>query len=175
MPVLQVDSLQFTFTPGIAAERYDTWQHYTTVLSRGGKKAVDVVAVENPVAPATTWLIESKDFRVITNPPKPSNIAGLAQQVADKTADTLAGLLHTSAHATAASERSHSNIAISAPVKRVVLHLEPHVGAHSVLFPAGFAASVLQSLRQLVRSVDANPLVLNIANTAAAGVPWGVV
>ena len=53
-------------------------------------------------------------------------------------------------------------------------HLEPHVGAHSALFPSGFAASVLQRLKQLVRTIDPNPLVLNIADTALVGVPWAV-
>ncbi|MFZ1403942.1 MAG: hypothetical protein WAW03_12695 [Anaerolineae bacterium] len=48
------------------------------------------------------------------------------------------------------------------------------MGPHSVLFPAGFSASVLQQLKQLVNTIDPNPLVLNIANTPAAGVPWSV-
>jgi hypothetical protein len=53
-----------------------------------------------------------------------------------------------------------------------VLHLEPYAGDTSTLFPSGFAASVLQKLKQLVKNTDPNPLVLNIANTPAAGVPW---
>ncbi len=173
MPTLQVDSLQFTFAPEVAAELYDKWQHYAVALSHAGKKAMDVVAVENPAAPSVTWLIEAKDFRM-PYPPIRSKIAGLAQTVADKTTDTLDGLSHASTNATVASEKRHSSIALSAPAKRVVLHLEPHVGPHSALFPVGFPASVLQRLRQLVKSIDPNPLVLNIANTATAGVPWSV-
>jgi len=135
---------------------------------------MDVVAVENHAAPATTWLIEAKDFRIINSPPKPSNIAGLPQTVADKAAHTLAGLADASANAAVASERNHATIAMAAPAKRIVLHLEPHIGAHTALFPAAFAAGVLQKIRQLVKATDPNPLVLNIANTAAAGVPWTV-
>ncbi|MEN9557600.1 MAG: hypothetical protein RLZZ232_3886 [Planctomycetota bacterium] len=177
MASLPVDTLNFTFSAAIAnAQLYDQWIHYTTVFNAppGGKKAIDVVAVEAGVAPATTWMIEAKDFRVITNPPKSSNIGGLAQLVADKVQDSIAGLTDAAASATTPSEKSLAVLAISAPTKRVVLHLEPHVGAHSALFPAGFAASVLQRLRQLVRSIDPNPLVLNIANTPSASVPWTV-
>src|SRR5882724_3402704 len=110
MPTLQVDNLSFTFVPGVAAELYEKWQHYAVALSHANKKAVDVVAVENPAAPATTWLIEAKDFRIITQPPKPSNIGGLAQTVADKTTDSLAGLSHASANAASKSEKNHSKI-----------------------------------------------------------------
>lgn len=63
---------------------------------------------------------------------------------------------------------------MAAPTKRVVLHLEPHLGPHTALFPGGFEASVLQKLRQLVKTIDPNPLVLNIATTAKAAVPWTV-
>jgi hypothetical protein len=175
MPTLHVDTFQFTFAPTVAAWRYDTWQHYIAVWNAGGgQKAVDVVAVESPADPVTTWLIEAKDFRIITHPPKPSNIAGLAQTVADKATHTLAGLADAAADAAVASEKNHATSALAAPSKRVVLHLEPHTGPHTALFPIGFAAGVLQQLRQLVKTIDPNPLVLNIANTRSAEVPWSV-
>ena len=77
MPALQVDTFVFTFTPVMTAQWYDKWQHYTMVWNAppGGRKAVDVVAVEGVATPIITWLIEAKDFRVITNPPKPSRLA----------------------------------------------------------------------------------------------------
>ena len=175
MATLQVDALQFTFAPLVAAQIYDTWQHYVAVWNRGGgQKAMDLVAIENTATPMTTWLIEAKDFRVITSPPNPSNITGLAQTVADKATDTLAGLADAAVHAVVASEKGHAASALAAPAKRVVLHLEPHTGNHTALFPAGFSASVYQKLKQLVRAIDPNPLVLNIANTPVAGVPWSV-
>jgi len=176
MPTLQVDTLQFVFSPAVSAGIYDQWQHYTTVWNAppGGKKAVDVVAVDGAPPPSTAWLIEAKDFRVITQPPKPSNIAGLAQFVADKATDTLAGLAHAQNHAAVAGEKQLATDAMNSNNKRIVLHLEPHTGAHTALFPAGFAASVLQKLQQLVQAIDPKPLVLNIANTPAAGVPWTV-
>jgi hypothetical protein len=173
MATLQVDSFQFSFEPTIAAELYDTWQHYTAVWRTQAtpQKAVDVVAVEPG---ATTWLIEAKDFRVISSPPKPSNIAGLAKTVADKVTHSLAGLEDAAVKAASVAEKNHAQMAIAAPARRVVLHLEPHGGKHTILFPLGFQASVLQKLRQLVKATDPNPLVLNIANTPSAGVPWTV-
>jgi hypothetical protein len=175
MPTLQVDSLQFVFEPTVAAERYDTWRHYVAVVNRPGfQRAVDIVAIEPAQPPVTTWLIEAKDFRVISNPPRPSNISGLAQTVADKATHTLAGLADAAINASDPSERTHAAKAMAAPAKRVVLHLEPHTGPHSALFPSGFPASVLQRLKQLVKAIDSNPLVLDIAHTQAAGVPWTV-
>jgi hypothetical protein len=176
MPTLQVDSLAFNFNPTVTAGRYDQWQHYNAVWNAhpASQKAMDVVAVDGTPPESTAWLIEGKDFRVITNPPKPSNIGGLAQFVSDKAADTLAGLADAQHHAAIPAERQLATHALASPVRRVVLHLEPHTGPHSALFPVGFVASVLQQLRILVRSIDANPLVLSIANTPQAGVPWTV-
>jgi len=177
MATLTVEALTFAFTARIAdAQIYDKWVHYATVWNAppGGQKAVDVVAIETGNPPSARWMIEAKDFRIITNPPKASNISGLAQFVADKVRDSIAGLGDAATKATISTEKSLAVLAISAPTTRVVLHLEPHVGAHSALFPAGFAASVLQRLKQLVRSIDPNPLVLNIADTPSAGVPWTV-
>lgn len=177
MVTLNVDTLTFAFTGTIAdAQIYDKWVHYTTVWNAppGGQKAVDVVAVETGTPPNICWMIEGKDFRVITNPPKPSNIGGLAQFVADKVQDSFAGLNDAANSATTPTEKSLATLAVSATANRIVLHLEPHAGAHSALFPAGFAASVFQKLKQLVRAIDPNPLVLNIADTPAAGVPWAV-
>src|SRR5205085_1105520 len=128
MPTLVVDTLTFAFAPAVAAQIYDLWQHYIHVWNAGagGHKAVDVVAVEGSPPQSTAWLIEAKDFRVITNPPKPSNIAGLAQFVADKMRDTLAGLAHASNYATMPSEKILASNVNASAVRRIVLHLEPH-------------------------------------------------
>ncbi|MCX6879290.1 MAG: hypothetical protein NTW21_36625 [Verrucomicrobia bacterium] len=179
MATLQVDTLKFDFESTVSAQIYDQWQHYSSVWNAppGGQKAVDVIAVnvvtvEDAPTESTAWLIEAKDFRVITNPPKASNISGLAQFVTEKVQHTLAGLADASAKAALPDEKQLATDALACPTKRVVLHLEPHTGVHTALFPIGFAASVLQRLRQLVTAIDSNPLVLNIANTPASGVPW---
>jgi len=175
MSSLQVDSLLFDFEPTVAAQKYDGWHHYHAVWNReGGQKAMDVVAVDSGKETPVTWLIEAKDFRIVTNPPKPSNIGGLAQQVAAKANDTLAGLADAARIGAVDGEREHAALALASPTRRIVLHLEPHVGPRSALFPAGFSAIVLQQLRQLVKAIDPHPLVLNIARTPTAGVPWRV-
>jgi hypothetical protein len=179
MPILQVDTLIFNFNGNVAVGPgpYDKWQHYTQVWNApplGGQKAVDIVAVEAGQPMSTTWLIEAKDFRVITNPPKPANIGGLAQFVTDKANDTIAGLTDASTNATDPVEKQLATDALASGTRRLVLHLEPHIGQHTALFPSGFAASVLQQLRQLAKAIDPNPLVLNIANTPNSGVPWTV-
>jgi len=70
MPTLQVEGFEFIFIPTIAPQRYDRWEHYIKVWNAaGGRKAVDVVAVEGSGSAIVTWLIEAKDFRIITNPP----------------------------------------------------------------------------------------------------------
>ncbi len=177
MIMLQVDTFVFTFAPTVAAAQiYDTWKHYLQVWNAtGGRKAVDIVAVESAVPPVIAWLIEAKDFRIITNPPKSSNLSTLAQTVADKVSDTQSGLADAALHAADLSEQSFAANAVAATSVRIALLLEPHVGPHTALFPAGFSASVLQKLRQLVKTIDPNPLVLNLANTASSGVPWSVV
>jgi hypothetical protein len=135
---------------------------------------MDVVAFEELLPTSTMWLIEAKDFRIITDPPNPCNVTGLPQTVADKAMHTLAGLADAAINATLDSEKNHANIALQVSTKRIVLHLEPHAGQHSALFPINFSANVLQKLKQLVRSIDPNPLVLNIKNTPTSGVPWSV-
>ena len=178
MVQVRVDKLLFTFTSGVAAQNYDQWQHYTTVWNaHGNRKAVDVVAVQNHGAKATARLIEAKDYRIITNPPKPCNLAGLAQTMADKVRDTRAGLNDASTKAVHASEKQLAAAAVQTPKTNVVLHLEPHRGIHSKLFPTNFSANVLQKLRQLLNASNSKPaviLVLRISNTAQAGVPWTV-
>lgn len=174
MPNLLVDTFTFNFNATITADNYDKWQHHCAVLNAlpGGRKAVDVVAVDD--FSSTAWLIEAKDFRVITNPPKPSNIMGLAQTVADKASHTLAGLNDASFHAAVLTEKQLATDAITCSSRRIVLHLEPHTGPHTALFPANFTTNVFQKLRQLVTAIDTKPLVLNLANTPLSGVPWTV-
>ena len=174
MQTLVVDkTLTFDFDPHVEAEIFDGWDHVTKHWTqRRNKKLIDVVSVESVSGGDTAWLIEVKDFRVINGPPKPSNIATLDQTVAKKVQDSLLGLADTAANGAKSSEKAHAANTMAATSRRVVLHLEPHVGAHTALFPTGFPASVLQKLKTLVAHIDPNPLVLDISRTARAGVPW---
>ncbi len=178
MHIIPVENLSFAFEAGLSADKYDEWTHYSHVWNKppASQKAVDVIAVQTAAVPKIAWMIEAKDCRVVDPkfPPRPSNLAGLPITMAEKAAHTLAGLADAAVRGTVPSEKELAQKVMASGSKRIVLHLEPHTGPHSALFPAGFAAGVLQKLRQLVKSVDANPLVLNRANTPAAGVPWVV-
>ena len=168
---MHVDGIDFDFEKSVLASKFDSSTHYLDVCRMAHKKAVDIVAVDVQTIPLT-YLVEVKDFRVITSPPGEKNVAKLPETVAAKVTDTLACLADASTSASIPTERHHAKVAVSAPKCRIVLHLEPHVGAKSALFPLGFPASVLFKLRTLVSSIDPHPLVLSIATTPASGVPW---
>ena len=172
---MRVENLDFTFDSTVEAFQYET----AGVLVNGwpnGTKVVDAVGNEIPAPPATTWLIEAKDFRIITNPPKPANVTGLPATVEGKVRSTIAAFPIVAATSTNAVAKAHAAAATTAVALRVVLHLEPHPpgGPQSHLFPKGFPASVLMKLKQLVSDIDSNPVVLDILRTAKAGVPWSV-
>lgn len=176
-PVI-VNNLVFTFNTGTNGEPYDKWDHFIYVWQNEPPthKAVDIVAVEEKTDDNVTWIIEAKDFRVINSPPNKSNNAELPDTANQKVRDTLSGLTDASARATNPNERRFAAKALTSPVSRVVLHLEPYAGGpYSSLFPMNFPSIVLQKLKQLVQDIDPNPLVLRISKTAAAGVPWSVI
>ena len=173
MPTVPVERIQFSFEPSYAAEKYDDWEHYRANVAVLGK-AVDIVAIPQLETPAQVWLIEVKDFRVITQPPRSSNLTGLATTVFEKARDTIRGLRDAAENAAIPRERSHSVRAIAAGETRIVLHLEPHTGPHSKLFPADFAAKVLAKLRQVSRQIDRSPIVVSAGAMARTQLPWGV-
>lgn len=159
-------SLRHSFEPTWAASKYDEWPFYKRHFegSLGGNKAVDVLA-QGP--DDTCWLIELKDYRQHQRT-KPMD---LCEEVAIKVRDTLAGVF---AAAKWPAENSHQSVAtrhLAARKLRVVLHLEQPT-SHSRSFPRIFDPSkVQQKLKQLVRTVDRHPLVIDTA-TAGERVPW---
>lgn len=175
MTTVLVEQLLFTFEAHLDPFQYE--QGGAKVAGYPPQaKVVDLVANEPVAAPTVVWVIEAKDYRVIHNPPKPANLAGLAATMDAKVRSTIACLPTVVAAAPGTPAATHAAGAIAAGRKRVVLHLEPHppTGAQTALFPAGFSASVLQKLKQLVKDIDTTALVLNIGRTPAAGVPWTV-
>ena len=175
MPSIWVESLRFDIHSNFDGHKYDDWVHYRSVLEpQGSYKAVDLVVARFQMSPPEVWLVEAKDYRVINNPPERSNLEELPETMAKKVGDTLRGLADASQSAEQENEKALAIRAMSARSRKVVLHLEPHVGQHSTLFPKNFSANVLQKLKQLVREIDPNPLVLDIARTPRARVPWGV-
>jgi hypothetical protein len=172
---IPVEQLCFTFESSVVPFQYEL----AGVCVAGwpnGSKVVDVVAHERTTPPDVTWLIEAKDYRIITNPPRPTNLAGLAATVESKVRDSLAAFPVVAQQSTDPAARSHASISSTSRRFRVVLHLEPHpqLGAHAALFPVNWAANILLQLQSRVSDIDPSALVLNIARTPASQVPWSV-
>lgn len=175
MTTLTVEQLYFAFAGHVEPFQYE--QSARTVPEwPAGTKVMDVVVNEPSGAPAHVWMIEAKDYRVITQPPKPANLGSLAETVNAKVRATMAGLAQVAWAKTGSAANRHAGEALGAGGVRVVLHLEPHppTGTRTALFPINFPVNVLLKLRQLLRDVDLNPRVLSVANTHTSGVPWTV-
>lgn len=173
-PIL-VERLNLTFDNSVIPFQYEV----AGVCVAGwpnGSKVVDVVAHDRNAPPDVTWLIEAKDYRIIANPPKSTNLGGLAATVESKVRESLAAFPVVAQQANDPAARSHAGITSSSLRFRVILHLEPHPqsGAHAALFPVSWAANVLLQLRSRLSDIDPNPLVLDIARTPASQVPWSV-
>ncbi len=163
--------LTFDFEPTVQTAQFEVGGAVAAGWPEG-HKVVDIVATDV----RRCWLIEAKDYRVITQPPKRANLATLPTTMDRKVRQTLLGMAAYVASGTDPTLVAHAKTALSKAKRKVVLHLEPHPanGPHSALFPRRFPALVLQKLKQLVKGIDAKPLVLDIASTPDARVPWTV-
>lgn len=172
---IAVEQLCFTFDSSVAPFQYEVAGQCVDGWPQGSK-VVDVVAHDRNAPPDVTWLIEAKDYRIITNPPKSTNLGGLAATVESKVRESLAAFPVVAQQANDPAARSHAGITSSSLRFRVILHLEPHphTGAHAALFPVSWAANILLQLRSRLSDIDPNPLVLDIARTPASQVPWSV-
>lgn len=93
--------LTFSFPAQSVATKYDEWTHYRNQFNSafGGTKAVDFLHISNNQG----WMIEVKDYREHSRT-KPADIA---DEVACKVRDTLAGLISVKYHATDYDEKKH--------------------------------------------------------------------
>jgi hypothetical protein len=158
MPLVNVDGLQFAFPDGWHVSKYDDWVFYRKRFSRmlPEIKALDLLAMAHD---KTAWLVEVKDYR-INQRTKPSD---LGEEIARKVFSTLAALLPAKINANEADEKQMAGIMMRARKLRVVLHLE-QPAKHSKLRPRAIdPADVQQKLRQLLKPVDAHPLVVEMA------------
>ena len=166
MNTLREGNIEHTFGAGWLASKYDEWSFYRNHFQNafgGGSKAVDFVALDRS---ETLWLVELKDYRIHRREKK----LALAEEVARTVRDSLAGLL-------AGSKWPNDNLHdaqqyIAAKKLRVVLHLE-QPQRHSKMFPRNYDLAMLQQkLKQLVKVVDAHPMIVELAS--ASRVPWSV-
>jgi hypothetical protein len=165
---LREGRLEHRFEDAWTISKYDEWPFYVDHFQSqcGTNKGVDFVARDPADA---LWLIELKDYRVHSR----AKSIELAEEVAIKVRDSLAGIIAAakwhSDHAHLEEAKEH----LKAKKLRVVLHLE-QAALHSPLSPRKFAlANVQQKLKQLVRAVDAHPVVMELATMG--GVSWTAV
>jgi len=158
---LDEGNLSFTFKHVAFAEKYDDWRYYRNQYNHacGGSKAVDFLVVKT----GEVWLIEVKDFRQHRR----TKAIDLADEVALKVRDTMAGLVSAKFLARDQSEASASNAAFCAAKLRVALHLE-QPKTPSRLFPASVnPANVKLKLRQVLRFADHHPQLFDRSNFPA--------
>lgn len=155
---LEEGSLSFSFKGVNFAKKYDDWQHYRNQYmgACGGSKAVDfIVSKDNEI-----WLIEVKDFRQHRR----TKAIDLADEVALKVRDTMAGLVSAKFLASDAREKDASHDALSCTKLRVALHLE-QPEQPSRLFPLSVdSANIKSKLRQILRFADPHVEVFNKKN-----------
>jgi hypothetical protein len=171
MPVLQdqwtEDLLTFNFPAGSTASKYDGWSHYRNQVQNGcgGQKAVDLVYLDNDV----TWLIEVKDYRQHAR----TKAIDLADEIALKVRDTLAGLISARYRANDLDERACAKSLLQAETLRVVCHLE-QPARRSRLRPVAYEPDKLQlKLRTLIKWIDPHPLVVS-RTSLRADMKWTV-
>lgn len=158
MTVLTEGRLTFTFPKDSCASKYDEWSFYRNQFDSafGGAKAVDIVYVDSRIA----WLIEVKDYRANRR----TKTIDLGDEIAYKVRDSLAGLVAAQCNANDMQEKDVAKKMLSSKKIRVVLHLEQPT-QHSKLFPRAIDPSkILLKLKQLLRSIDAHPLVVDQQN-----------
>jgi hypothetical protein len=169
MSRLTEGALAFTFVPGAIADHYDRWSFYRNQFQNGcaqDNKAVDLVCRFRQ----ETWLIEVKDYRTHAR----TKVIDLADEIAAKVRDTLAGLVAARCNANDAKERDLARQLLSAKRIRVVLHLEQPV-INSRLHPRGIIEpdKLKQKLRSKLKALDPHPMIASTRNPAL-GVPWSV-
>lgn len=162
-------ALAFTFVPEAIADHYDRWSFYRNQFQNGcaqDNKAVDLVCRFRQ----ETWLIEVKDYRHHAR----TKVIDLADEIAAKVRDTLAGLVAARCNANEAKERDLARQLLSARKIRVVLHLEQPV-TKSRLYPRGIIEpdKLTQKLRSKLKALDPHPKVAS-TQKPALGVPWSV-
>jgi hypothetical protein len=167
MPSVDVDGLKFDFPTSWQASKYDEWSFYKNQFIRmwDGIKAIDLLAVDPD---KTAWLIEVKDYRNHART-KPSDLGG---EVARKVFDTLAAMLPAKVNANETEEVTMATAVLKAKRLRVVLHLE-QPKKQSALRPRAIdPANVQQTLRRLLKPIDAHPSV--VETTRMGSLAWSV-
>lgn len=166
--IIAEGALTFAFAADAVAGKYDGWSFYRNQFQQGcftDNKAVDLLCELNRGA----WLIEVKDYRAHAR----TKAVDLADEVAIKVRDTLAGLVAASVGANDPDERAFAGRMVRARRMRVVCHIEQPAKA-SRLRPRVIEPDKLRhKLRTLLKAIDAHPIVID-KNRTDASLPWRV-
>ncbi|MYH15284.1 MAG: hypothetical protein F4149_08925 [Gammaproteobacteria bacterium] len=162
-------ALTFRFPKGCQASKYDDWAFYRNQFQSVAKgcKAVDIVCITADAC----WLLEIKDYRQDNR----TKAIDIAQQLATKVRDTLAGLASAAKNANSTEERQFAHQAVASSRRwRVALHLEQPATPRR-LWPTPIDQSnMLKKLRtKSLKAVDAHPVIYD-RNTLPSKVPWTV-
>ena len=161
--------LTFSFPDRCQASKYDDWSFYRKQFQAVAdkSKAVDILCVKGN----TSWLIEIKDYRQHTRT-DPSDIA---DDLARKVRDTLAGLAAAAKVANDADQRELARKALATSKWRVVLHLEQPATVSRLRPRPIDPVTVMQKLRtkKKLKAIDAHPVICD-RNTVPNYIPWKV-
>jgi hypothetical protein len=162
---LQEDRLTFSFNRDTAVH-YDKWSFYRNQFNSafGGAKAVDFVYLDGQKA----WLIEVKDYRANRR----TKLVDLADEVAWKVRDTLAGLVAAQSNANDADEQAFAKQAVHKKL-RVVLHLEQPEKPSKLFQQVVDPSKLRMALKQRLKSIDPHPAVVN-QRTIKPSMTWVV-
>lgn len=192
-PTVREGSLEFQFPEGWSASKFDEWSFYRGQFARvgdarmncnrkgcgravqcvacgakrvAGNRGIDILAIDPESS--TCRLIEVKDYRST----RTSDFEFLADVVALKVRDTLACLAAARWNAPVEQERDQARSALTCESLRIVLHLEVPRARGSLDAPSTPRANVSARMKQLVKAIDARPLVVSLSDPD--GLPWRV-
>ena len=157
--IIPEGNLIFNFTNVDFAEKYDDWSYYRNrfTSAAGSSSAVDFVVSINS---DELWLIEVKDFRKH----KREKRIDLADEIAKKVRDSMAGIFGARFNSTIESEVRIAKLASRCRYLRVAFHLE-QPAKPSRLFPISVDVTNLQmKLASKLRFADCHPIIVNMEN-----------
>ena len=168
MTKIKEGDLTFSFPDCCQASKYDDWSFYRKQFQAvaGESKAVDILCVKGN----TSWLIEIKDYRQHTR----KKCIDIADELARKVRDTLAGLAAAAKAANEADQRELAGKALATSEWRVVLHLEQPATVSRLRPTPIDSATVMQKLRtKKLKAIDAHPVICD-RSTVPSYIPWKV-
>lgn len=168
MSEIQEGALTFRFSEQVTAKKYDDWAFYRNQFQNGcacDNKAIDMACY----AVHDAWLIEVKDYRHHAR----TKLIELADEMAIKVRDTLAGLVAAQFQANDDDEKQFARRLLRMRTLRVVCHVEQPTKI-SRLRPRAVEPDKLQDkLRRVLKAIDPHPRVMDAA-TVPSALPWTV-